>query len=157
MYNEIFHHLNSVILSFVGIAILVWIFKSKKPVNKTRFISNKISNGDIVGGRVFINGVEVQANDIELTNMELRVDGETLTKFKNIDNDNYITIVFNKGNVSSIKTDMNIHVDGGVVGDINAGKNITCKDVVGDVNANGNISCGNIIGNIKTGRDLIRK
>ena len=87
---------------------------------------------DIVGGRVIIDGNEV---DIEgLTGTDTRK----------------VVIVVKNGDIGSLRTDGSVSC-ADVKGDIVAGGSVNCDDIGGDLKSSGSVNCGDVGGSVEAG------
>jgi hypothetical protein len=104
-------------------------------------------------GRVVINGVEIETDDLTGVNISV--------------NDGVVSINGNAvtGKVTEVKVDLqgtlaSLRVDRGqvtcenVAGDVKAGNGVNCKDVQGSVEAGNGVVCGNVGGDVEAGNSV---
>lgn len=98
-------------------------------------INGSIFNGNdlnIVGGKIMINGVEVNP---------------TLNESK------ILKVEILSGTIHNLTCDASVEC-GNVTGDIDAGNSVKCGDVTGNVKAGNSVNCGDIEGKVKAGNSI---
>jgi hypothetical protein len=111
--------------------ILGWWFTGTFLARNHRDQRGRVINGDLVGGRIIVDGQDVTDAS--------QVNGQT------------ILTVQVKGDLQSITCDKNLIVHGNVQGSVLSRGNVSCDDVGGDVRAEGNVSCDGVRGDVDAG------
>lgn len=106
-------------------------------INGQTFTGNNVSvknyNGDMAGGRIIIDGVDVTE------------------QAGNVISNNRITLVL-EGDINVVETTQSVVVNGNVLRDVKSRGSVTCGDVHGDVDADGSTQVGgNVGGSIDAG------
>jgi hypothetical protein len=85
---------------------------------------------DVTGGRVFVDGKEVQGLDISNNRLDIEV----------------------TGNLTSLKADGSMKlISGDVLGNAAAGGSLSCRDIGGNASAGGSIKAMSLAGNASAG------
>ena len=91
-----------------------------------RVIQTSGGSVSIINNRVYVDGVEIS-------------DGETKSPVK----------LIIEGDAMKVSTEGEVEVHGNVLGELEAGGNVTCGDTGATVKAGGNVTCGNVTGDVK--------
>lgn len=103
-------------------------------------------SGDIVGGRVIVNGV-VQDGMAASPNISIEILGGTVHTVETSQN-------LTCGDVTgSVKAGMDVNC-GNIGGDVDAGMTVKCQDITGRVDAGMNVEAHTITGNAKAGMSV---
>lgn len=97
---------------------------------------------------ITINGVTVSGHNVDIVGGRVIVDGQ------NVDfgeADGGILRVEVTGDLANLKCDRAVTVTGNVHGDVDAGSSVACSNVGGSVDAGGSVACGNVGGNVDAG------
>ena len=91
--------------------------------------------------KVTINGItiESESDSISIINNKVYVGDKTIEI-----NGEYVISGNNRINITC---DKNVTVNGGVVGDVKAGGNVSCEKIVGNVRCQ-DLNCNKIVGNV---------
>ena len=95
---------------------------------------------------VTINGNVFSGRNIVISGDSVIIDGKQV-----LEGVSGIVNVVVTGDLSSLKSNSSVEVNGNVLGDVDAGGSISCGDVSGDVDAGGSVNCGNIAGDVDAG------
>ncbi len=114
----------------------------KQTSTKTPSNNIKASMGTIV-----VNGKTYYGKSVSVINDQVYIDGKLASEEK------YTGIVEVKitGDVSLVKSDAPVTIEGNVTGDVTSGGYVSCKNVTGNVKASGYISCDDVKGNASAG------
>lgn len=100
--------------------------------------------------KVTINGTEIKFNgtgNICVQDGNITIDGKSC----NIESKPEINII---GNVGSIVCDCSVHVSGDIIGKVEAGGSVHCRNIGAGVNAGGSVRANVVGGNINAGGSI---
>lgn len=97
-------------------------------------------------GKVTINGVTYEGNNITITDNKVQIDGRTVER--GVTGEVQVKI---EGSPVKVYSDAFVEVSGDVLGDIDSGGSVNCGNVKGDVDAGGSVRCGSVGGSVDAG------
>ncbi|MCY8539501.1 hypothetical protein MOD23_19370 [Bacillus haynesii] len=97
-------------------------------------------------GKVNINGVTYEGNNITITNNEVLIDGKAVESSVS-----GVVKVKIEGTPAKVYSDASIEVKGDVLGDVDSGGSVNCGNVKGNVDAGGSVRCGTVGGSVDAG------
>lgn len=115
-------------------------------------------------GRIEMNGVVYEGNNISIVNGVVKIDGVVQTGGHLEKKICEIRVL--SGTIEQLRTDASVYcqdvtgdvdaggsvtVQGSVGGEVDAGGSVKCGDVTGDVDAGGSVTCGKIGGSVDAG------
>ncbi|EWH19965.1 hypothetical protein [Bacillus haynesii] len=110
------------------------------------FSRGKTSTFISSNGKVTINGVTYEGNNITITDNKVQIDGRTVEC--GVTGDVKVKI---EGSPVKVYSDASVEVRGDVLGDVDSGGSVNCGNVKGNVDAGGSIRCGTVGGSVDAG------
>ncbi len=95
-------------------------------------------------GKITINGVTYEGNNLNIINGNVYIDGKIAT---NVDKEVKIKV---EGSLMNLATDQSVECED-VHGSIEAEGSVNCEDVGGNVVAGGSVNCNDVEGNVTAG------
>lgn len=96
---------------------------------------------------VIINGQRFDGNNVSIINGVVVIDGNT-TSLNGLSGVVKIEV---QGNLTSLKTDASVTVNGSVLGDVSCGGSLHCGDVGGSASSGGSVKCDKVGGSLNAG------
>ncbi|MFP5166568.1 hypothetical protein PQS30_06165 [Bacillus licheniformis] len=96
-------------------------------------------------GKVTINGVTYEGNNIIITDNKVQIDGRTVER--DVTEDVKVKI---EGSPVKVYSDASVEVRGDVLGDVDSG----LRNVKGNVDAGGSVRCGTVGGSVDAGGSI---
>ncbi|KAA6446708.1 hypothetical protein FZC77_22345 [Bacillus swezeyi] len=108
----------------------------------------KSKTGTVISssGKVTVNGVIYEGNNITITNNKVFIDGQAVES--SVSRDVKVEI---EGSPVKVYSDASVEVKGDVLGDVDSEGSVSCGNVRGNVDAGGSVSCGNVGGDVDAG------
>ncbi|ARC58826.1 hypothetical protein J5TS1_31870 [Bacillus licheniformis] len=100
-------------------------------------------------GKVTINGVTYEGNNIIITDNKVQIDGRTVER--DVTEDVKVKI---EGSPVKVYSDASVEVRGDVLGDVDSGGSVNCGNVKGNVDAGGSVRCGTVGGSVDAGGSI---
>ncbi|AYC51937.1 hypothetical protein [Bacillus licheniformis] len=97
-------------------------------------------------GKVTVNGVTYEGNNITITNNEVLIDGKAVESSVS-----GVVKVKIEGTPAKVYSDASVEVKGDVLGDVDSGGSVNCGNIKGNVDAGGSVRCGTVGGSVDAG------
>ncbi|EFV73046.1 hypothetical protein HMPREF1012_00968 [Bacillus sp. BT1B_CT2] len=97
-------------------------------------------------GKVTVNGVRYEGNNITITNNKVLIDGQAVES--SVSGEVKVKI---EGSPVKVYSDASVEVRGDVLGDVDSGGSVNCGNVKGNVDAGGSVCCGTVGGSVDAG------
>lgn len=119
---------------------------------------NRTINGDMVGGtytmgNISISGRDFQGKDISIINDRIYIDGVDVTDGPDGVVKGIVEIKVT-GDVSIVKSDRAVTINGNVGGNAESGGSMQCGNVTGSAESSGSMKAGSVGGDAKSGGSM---